>query len=123
MSEWVFDFAWKSPPLHLNQRLHHMAKAKLTAELRAMMHAKARHLPTLEKCSVVLIWYVSDRRRRDAENPVATLKVLCDALVDAEVVDDDIPEKMTKFMPIITYRPGQPASMQLIVKDIGEQNE
>jgi hypothetical protein len=33
------------------------------------------------------------------------LKALCDGLVDAEVVPDDVPEYMQKLMPAIRYVP------------------
>ena len=99
----TFRFPWTSPPLSLNQRMHHMVKAKITAELRAEMHAKARHIPDLGRCEVRLIWYVNTKTRRDDENPVPTLKALCDGLVDAEIVEDDTSEFMVKHMPEIRY--------------------
>ena len=68
-----------------------------------MMHVKARHIPFMTRCEVSLVWYVNDRRRRDDENPVATLKALCDGLVDAEVVEDDTALFMLKHMPRIVY--------------------
>lgn len=120
MSEWVFDFAWSKPPLSLNYRMHHMQAANLVKRVRSEMHAKARVIPELERCEVVLTWFVKDRRKRDDENPVPTLKALCDGLVDAEVVPDDTAEFMVKSMPVIVYRPGEPASMRFTVKDIGE---
>lgn len=122
---WQFDFAWKSPPLTLNQRLHRMQAAKITADLRAMMHAKARHMPTLTRCEVELVWFVNTRTRRDDENPVPTLKALCDGLVDAEVVPDDTADYMLKRLPRIVYVPKQEAlaHFRLIVTDIsGSKN-
>lgn len=120
-AEWGFDFDWKSPPLHLNQRLHHMAHAKKVAELRGMIAIEAAHVPALKRCEVTLTWFVNTRTRRDDENPVPTLKALCDGLVDAEIVPDDTNEFMVKNMPVIVYRKGQPASMRLTVQDIGEE--
>jgi crossover junction endodeoxyribonuclease RusA len=101
--ETTFRFDWTSPPLSLNQRMHHMAKAKITAELRAMMHARARHIPDLGRCEVQLVWFVNTHARRDDENPVPTLKALCDGLIDAEIVEDDTNEYMVKHMPQIRY--------------------
>jgi crossover junction endodeoxyribonuclease RusA len=80
-----------------------MAEAKIVKELRSMMQAKARHIPDLGRCEVRLVWYVNTRTRRDDENPVATLKALCDGLVDAEVVEDDTRAYMLKHMPEIVY--------------------
>lgn len=100
-----FEFPWPKPPLSLNYRMHHMQAAKLTKEIRGLMHARARKLPQMERCRVELVWYVNTKTRRDDENPVPTLKALCDGLVDAEVVPDDTAEFMVKLMPRIEYRP------------------
>jgi crossover junction endodeoxyribonuclease RusA len=102
----TFTFPWVEAPLSLNYRLHRMAEAKITKDLRSMMHAKARHIPEMERCEVLLVWVVNTRRRRDEENIVATLKPLCDGLVDAEVVSDDTPQFMRKLMPVIRYEKG-----------------
>ena len=99
----TFRFEWTKAPLSLNYRMHRMAEAKIVKELRTMMHVKARHIPFMTRCEVSLVWYVNDRRRRDDENPVATLKALCDGLVDAEVVEDDTAAFMLKHMPPIVY--------------------
>ncbi len=99
----TFRFEWTKAPLSLNYRMHRMAEAKLVKELRTMMHTKARHIPFMTRCEVSLVWYVNDRRRRDDENPITTMKALCDGLVDAEVVEDDTAEYMLKHMPRIVY--------------------
>ena len=101
----TFRFDWTTPPLSLNQRLHHMVKAKITKEVRSLMHAQARGIPPLERCEVRMVWFVNTKARRDDENPVATLKALCDGLVDAEVVEDDTRKFMLKHMPEIRYVP------------------
>lgn len=103
LRSWRFVFDWAKPPLSLNYRMHHMVQAKIVKELRAEMQARARVIPALERCQVELIWYVTTRARRDDENPVPTLKALCDGLIDAEVVADDTHEFMVKLMPQITW--------------------
>ena len=120
--EWHFDFEWPKPPLSLNYRMHRMQEAKIVKELRSEMHARARALPDMDRCEVTLTWFVKTRARRDDENPVPTLKALCDGIVDAEVVTDDTHEFMVKNMPVIVYRKGQPASMRLTIKEL-EVNE
>ena len=120
--EWHFDFEWPKPPLSLNYRMHRMQEAKIVRELRSEMHARARLLPDMERCEVTLTWFVNTRARRDDENPVPTLKALCDGIVDAEVVTDDTHEFMVKNMPVIVYRKGQPPSMRLTIKEL-EINE
>lgn len=92
------------PPLTANQRLHWAARARLTADVRrtAMLLARAAHLPRdCEHVTVALHYTPRDRRRRDADNLVPTLKAACDGLVDAGLVPDDTPDQMTKHMPVI----------------------
>jgi crossover junction endodeoxyribonuclease RusA len=101
----TFRFDWKKAPLSLNDRMHHMQKANITKRLRTDMHAMARHIPDLGRCEVRLVWFVNTKARRDDENPVPTLKALCDGLVDAEIVEDDTAEFMVKHMPQIRYIP------------------
>lgn len=101
----IFRLPGKTPLLSLNDRLHFRAKAEKTKTLRTMAYVFFSGHPEAEKVRVELKWYVSDGRRRDAENPVATLKPLCDGIVDAGVVPDDTPEFMEKLMPEIVYEP------------------
>lgn len=105
----------------LNQRMHWAVKARLTKDVRLIAKVKARGIPDLERCSVELVWFVTDKRRRDADNPVLTLKALCDGLVDAEIVPDDTPEYMTKLPVRIEYVPKRvQAGMALVIR---EENE
>lgn len=97
----VLDFDYVRPPLTANQRHHWREKAAITADVRTAARFLARRIPYLERCEVSLRWYVSDARRRDADNIVPTLKAMCDGLVDAGVVSDDTPNLMVKNMPII----------------------
>lgn len=114
----TFTFDWPTAPLSMNDRLHHLAKAKVTKELRALMRAAARHMPDLGRCEVRLVWFVNTRRRRDDENIVATLKPLCDGLVDAEVVEDDTREFMLKHMPEIRYVKGCTPHFEFTVAEL-----
>jgi len=101
--ETTFTFDWVKAPLSLNYRMHRMQEAKITKEIRALMHASGRRIPTMDRCKVELVWWVNTKHRRDEENIVPVLKALCDGLVDAEVVTDDTPEFMVKMMPAIRY--------------------
>jgi len=101
--EAVLRFEHPRPPISLNDRLHHMAKAKLTAAMRLEAAEAARRIPALGKCEVTLTWYVTTKARRDDENPVPSLKAWCDGLVDAGVVEDDTAEFMRKNMPRIVW--------------------
>lgn len=100
---WTFE--WQKAPLSLNYRMHRMQAAKITKELRSLAHASARNVPEMERCRVELVWWVNSKHRRDEENIVPILKALCDGLVDAEVVIDDVPQYMQKMMPAIRYIP------------------
>ncbi len=93
------------PPLTANQRFGHWAaKARITADVRrtTMLLARAAKLPRgVEHVTIRLYYVPRDRRRRDADNLVPTLKAACDGLVDAGLVHDDTPDQMTKHMPTI----------------------
>lgn len=123
MTSWEFIFPYPKPPLSLNYRMHHMQAANLTKEIRGLTHAMTRHLPDMGRCQVELIWYVNTRVRRDNENPVPTMKAMCDGLVDSEIVPDDTAEWMVKLMPEIIYRPKKDgaACLALRVTDITEK--
>ena len=97
------SFDYRRPPLTANQRIHWRRKAEITAAVRTATMINARRIPNLTRCEVALTWYVTDRRRRDADNLVPTLKAMCDGLVDAGVVADDIPSLMVKHMPVIEF--------------------
>lgn len=117
MVTYRLELPWVKPPLNLNQRHKHWAnKAHLTAIVRSTVGwlAKQRHIPASRYCTVTLIWAPGDKRRRDADNLVGTLKPACDGIVDAGIVPDDTPEYMKKEMPI--FRPGKPAGMWLEIK-------
>lgn len=55
----------------------------------------------MHKVRVTMTYLPPDKRRRDSDNLVATLKAVCDGLVDAGVVADDTPAEMEKVMPVI----------------------
>ena len=116
----TFIIPWTKPPLTLNQRLHWAEKARLTREVRSLATQLARDIPFMEAVSVELVWVVNNRRRRDADNAVLTLKALCDGLVDADVVADDTPDMMHKHMPVIRYEPGSTAHFELRITEIKE---
>lgn len=100
------DLPWTAPPLNLNQRGHWQTRARKIREVRdaACILVKASPLGRsgpLGKVRVTLNYIPRDRRVRDVENPVSTLKACCDGLVDAGLVRDDRPEFMEKSMPVI----------------------
>lgn len=123
-SWWRLDLPWPSPPLTLNQRLHWRRQAAITADVRATVAdlVRAAGIPAGRHATVGLWWAPPDRRPRDEDNPVLTLKVCADALVDAGIVPSDTPEWMTKTMPVIVP-PTRPAQLWLSVAVHGSLQE
>lgn len=118
--QWTLDLPYERPPLNANQRMHWAKKAALTKQVRAASFYAAKSAGVLrcDKVRVTLTWFVRTTTRRDADNVVPTLKALCDGLVDAGIVPDDTPDLMQKVMPVITYRPGQPSGLQLLIEEV-----
>lgn len=112
---WTLDLPWASPPLSLNQRLHWARRASITRDVKETVYwlTKAQHIPTLDRISVTLEWQPKDRRRRDADNPTATLKPCLDGLVLAGVIPDDTPHHITAATIRIHPGNGQPATLRL----------
>ncbi|GAA2772911.1 hypothetical protein [Saccharopolyspora taberi] len=113
------DLPYQRPPLTANQRMHWARKAKITRAVRHAAKVAARNIPALGRCTVRLVWTVTDRRRRDADNAVPTLKACADGLVDAGIVADDVPALMTKHMPEIVL--GDTAGLVLIVEPLAPE--
>jgi len=114
----TFVFDWTKAPLSLNHRTHRQVERKVIREIRQEMAARAAHLPAVGRVDVALVWVVADARRRDEENVVATLKPLCDGLVDAGLVPDDTPEFMVKRMPEIRLQRGVVPHFELHVREV-----
>lgn len=97
-----------APPLSGNGRLHPKARARMTRTVRQAVREQAETLGIPPACFVtVTLHYVpGDRRRRDTDNLVATLKPAADGLVDAGVIPDDTPTWCHKHMPVIHPGPG-----------------
>ena len=84
---------YTKPPLSLNDRMHWRKKAGITKTIRAGVADDARRtVPVLGWIAVELHYVPRDRRRRDRDNLVSTLKPCLDGLVDAGVIPDDTPE-------------------------------
>lgn len=101
---WTLRLPFVKPPLSLNSRMHPMAKAKITKRIRlaAAVLARHEHIPALPAIHVTLTYTPRDKRGRDRDNLVATLKPLIDGLVDAGIVPDDTPQYVSWEPPVIT---------------------
>ncbi|ADV27002.1 endodeoxyribonuclease RusA [Pseudoxanthomonas suwonensis 11-1] len=85
---------WPSRQLHPNARLHWARKAKATKAARAQAFALARaagwgalQLPA-GRLHLHLDFYPPDRRRRDDDGLLASMKAARDGLADALGIDD-----------------------------------
>lgn len=116
MTTHIIPLSFPAPPLTANQRLHWRRRADLTKTVRHEVAMRAARLgPMAPPITVTLHYRPRDRRRRDADNLVPTLKACCDGLVDARVVPDDTPDLMVKVMPVI-HPPEGPARCWLEVQ-------
>lgn len=111
----TIEFPWAKPPLSMNDRPRHWAArnddvqaVRQAAKLACKSKLNRGDLTPGEPVEVTLIWYVTTNHRRDIDNPVATLKPICDGLVDAGLVPDDTPEWIYKRPVRIIRRKGAP---------------
>ena len=86
---------YTKPPLNLNDRMHWRKKAAVVKAVRAYVGGMAIYMKPFQTVRVELHYVPRDKRRRDADNLVATLKPCLDGLVDAGVIRDDSPEYVT----------------------------
>jgi crossover junction endodeoxyribonuclease RusA len=109
-------------PLSLNDREHWAPKARKIAQLRSdvLVLCRAKKIPRLERVQVQLYYRPRDRRTRDAENLVATLKPCADGVVDAKVIPDDCEPYLTPVMPkLLPPVPGKGPLLALVIRDLG----
>lgn len=104
VSTYEIRLPWPAPPLSLNDRGDWKARYGKTRAVRkvAASFVRAAHIAPASRIRVTLTYHPRDGRRRDEDNLVATLKPICDGIVDAGVVVDDDPAHMAKDMPVIT---------------------
>lgn len=109
---YVLPLGYERPPLSLNDRTHWRRKAKVVRELRTRVAWRARSLNVEQwpHVHVQLTYVPPDRRSRDADNLVATLKPALDALTQVgrdrgwpatPMVPDDTPEHVSWSTPRI----------------------
>lgn len=124
--QWHLPLPYRTPPLTLNQRLHHMAKYRLEQELQAdaKVLARSHKVPPCERISVELHWRPKMRRARDGDNLFATVKPLVDGLRKAGVVVDDDTTRVEHRSPVIhPPEPGQRfGALWLLITDLTDQS-
>lgn len=97
MNTWTVELPAGMPLLNANRRIHHMARARLTRDLRqaAYLCAKNAKVPHLARAHVIAEYRPPDRRKRDSHNLFLSAKAAVDGLVDAGVLTDDSDEYLT----------------------------
>jgi crossover junction endodeoxyribonuclease RusA len=107
-------------PLSMNGREHWRVKAKKVRDVRnhAALVAAASDIPELTGFTVELHYAPRDKRRRDPENLIATLKPFVDGLIDAGVAPDDCPPYYSTTVPVIDPPNGKDGRLYAIVREL-----
>ena len=84
---------WPDKRLSPNARIHRMQRAKLVKEARSAayylaLEARAKRLSGSDRLALDLTFCPPDKRRRDWDNVIASLKGAFDGIADACGVDD-----------------------------------
>lgn len=95
------------PPRELspNARTHWARKARsvaayrLCAETMARKVVRASQRSRWDRAEVRTTFYLPDRRRRDRDNLMASMKAAWDGLVDAEILSDD--RGLVQYPPVL----------------------
>lgn len=87
----TIPLSWPKPPLVQNDRRHWTAQARAFAQAKdeARWAIRAAKVTPIVGAEVTLHYRLPDKRRRDADGPAPTLKVVLDALVAEGVLTDD----------------------------------
>ncbi len=98
-----YEFPWPPSELSPNARVHWRTLAKAKAEYKVAcgwIVKLALYKPrTLKPPVTAQVTFVCDARRRDADNHMAMLKPLWDALVEMGVLEDDSKDVLTILAP------------------------
>jgi crossover junction endodeoxyribonuclease RusA len=96
--QWVLDFPRPDEWISANERTHWAVKAAKTRAWRTAtaVHARAAHIPRLDRVHVLVEPCWTSRRRLDPANLAPTSKACLDGLTDAGVWDDDDSEHVVE---------------------------
>jgi hypothetical protein len=89
---YVIRLPWGMTLLTANGRENHLARSRITRDIRATAQLQARKLdiPRMDKVHVRGVYYYPDNRKRDPGNWHVSLKSMIDgALVDTGIIPDD----------------------------------
>lgn len=85
-----------------NHRTHWADKAHRTRNVRLLGRYAARNLPAMHAAHLTVTVHPPDRRRRDLDNTMPTVKAIVDGIVDAKVLPDD----NRNHLASLTLQPG-----------------
>jgi crossover junction endodeoxyribonuclease RusA len=110
------DLPWPDKILSPNARVHWAPKAKASRAARETAWALVRqtyvHAPSWARVAVSYTFCPPDKRRRDRDNLIASMKAATDGIADALEIDD------SKFET--TYRMGAPVKGGAVLVTISE---
>lgn len=125
MSVMKIRLPYLKPPLSLNQRMHWAPRRNITADIRQSVATLAREQrqvrgrnagwPVTPPVTVELVWTVTDRIRRDTDNPMPTVKAAIDGLRDSGLLPDDDSE--TVLWSRCRIERGEIAGLMLVVSE------
>ncbi len=105
--------------LSLNDRGHWAARYRRTEALKKAAWAMALQakIPRLERVCVVAEYQPPDRRHRDADNPVASVKAAIDGIVAAGILPSD---ESPRYVASVTCSIGEPYPKGRLVLHLSE---
>ena len=105
--------------LSLNDRGHWAARYRRSEALKKAAWAMALQakIPRLERVSITAEYQPPDRRHRDADNPVASVKAAIDGIVAAGILPSD---ESPRYVASVTCSIGQPYPKGRLVLHLAE---
>ena len=105
--------------LSLNGREHWAERARRTEALKKAAWAMALQakIPRLERVSITAEYQPPDRRHRDADNPVASVKAAIDGIVAAGILPSD---ESPRYVASVTCSIGEPYPKGRLVLHLAE---
>src|SRR3990167_2941520 len=124
----ILSLPWPPDELHPNKavRLHWSVKAKARRMYREQVGwlAKEAQIEQLKSSTLKppviaqTTFFVPNRRRRDVDNLMASLKAAWDGIVDAGLMKYDNSNLLHHETPIVQYRPGAKFEVQIILTEL-----
>lgn len=109
--------SYTKPPLSLNLRMHWAVANRHKNELREAvewgLRTVKKPLTVRRPVRVTLIWRVTDRRRRDLDNPAPSLKVCVDAVAAWLGIDDS----HLDVWPMVRIEQGESKGLFVEIRD------